>query len=254
MSVALSFSVAVLATQRDTRAGSVSDWEASSGLLPTQISPPYSLAANGNATDVLGGGFLTVSTVADSDELLFRETDPIVDTSSPFYIEARLRFVSGQSSNAARAPAEIFFTTAPGVGNFLWIDQGKVFFDTGLLVAGPSAAVDTSGAFHTYRINYDGAGGLSLLYDGALVLTGHTYTSVSDFGETKQISWGDGTDRASGMSEWQYFKHDALTAVPEPSSMYLLGAGGAFLSWLTARSSRRDKASKSQASDGMPAA
>lgn len=156
--------------------------------------------------------------------MFYIQREPIVDTSGPFFIEARLRFVSGSSSLASRAPISIAFTTAPNIGTTLFIGLDRVFFNTGDATAGPSAVVDTNGAFHTYRIDYDGAGALSLAYDGNTVLAGATFTSASFNGPQERIAWGEGSILAFGTSEWQYFQHNAL-AVPEPSSAALLGLG-----------------------------
>jgi PEP-CTERM motif len=226
---AVSLVIALLMACQPARAGFISDWEASSGQLPEQISPPYAITSNGNAMHALSNGSLTISTVANSDQFYYTQSGPTIDTSKAFYIEATVRFVSGQTSDVSRAPIDIGFTTAAGVGIDLWIAQGKVFFDTGQLVAGPSVSVDTSAAFHTYRLDYDGNGGVSLEYDGTQILTGHTYASLNDFGSTERIVWGDGSVFASGTSQWQSFVQDALvmpaSTVPEPSSCLLVAIG-----------------------------
>jgi len=216
--------VALAAASAPAAAGYVSSWNAASGLYPDQISPPYSLFDSSPADPVLAGGVLTVSTSAQLQQMYYRQLDPIVDTSGAFFIEARLRLVSGAASHASRAPISITFTTAPNVGNALQIHHDSVFFLTDNLVAGTKVAVDTNDAFHTYRIESDGAGGLTLDWDGTQILTGATFLSADANGPTERITWGQGSQLAFGTSEWAYFTHDAL-AVPEPQTYALLLAG-----------------------------
>jgi hypothetical protein len=163
--------------------------------------------------------------------MFYIQNDPTVDTSGSFFMEAVVRFVSGSSSITSRAPSGILFTTAPTVGNVLYIGADEVFFNAADLVKGPTALVDTDDSFHTYRIEVAATGSLALFYDGNPILTGQTFASASHNGLIERILWGDVTTYASGTSEWASFKHDALVAecpVPEPSSsavMLLIGAG-----------------------------
>ena len=216
-------------------AGFVSNYQASSGLFPDQISPPYTLTDTASPENpALSGGILTLGTSADAERMSYIQLEPIVDTSGPFFIEARIRFVSGSSSHAARAPVSIALTTAPNIGNTLFIDLDRVFFNTGEVTAGPSALVDTDGAFHTYRIDYSGAGALALAYDGVPVLAGATFASPGFNGPQERISWGMGSVLSFGTSDWQVFRHNAL-AVPEPQSYVMLVAGLGLLGFAARR-------------------
>lgn len=161
----------------------ISYWNATSGLMPNQITPPWTLTNSASPeVPVLGSQFLTLSTSTNAENMYYDHTGPTVETSSSFYMEARLRFVSGSNSVSWRAPIAIAFTTAPNVGGVLFIRGDEVFFNTADAVAGPSAFVDTDGAFHTYRIEVAPTGSLALLYDGNSILTGQTFTSASSFG------------------------------------------------------------------------
>lgn len=212
-------------------AGFTSSWEASSGLLPTQIGQPWTLVDTASPEDpVLGSQFLTISTSQDAENMFYIQSGSTVDTSGPFFMEARVRFASGSSATPSRAPISISFTTTPNVGNALFIGHDEVFFNTGDgNTKGPSASVDTDGAFHTYRIDVSATGALSLRYDGTLVLTGQTFTSAAFNGSTQRILWGEGSSFATGTSEWASFTHNALAAefpaVPQPSSLFLFAVG-----------------------------
>jgi hypothetical protein len=101
------------------------------GLFPNPISPPYTLFDEASPENpALAGGILTLSTSTNSERMFYVQLEPIVDTSGPFFIEARLRFVSGSSSHPSRGPISIVLTTAPNVGTSLQIDQDRVFFNT----------------------------------------------------------------------------------------------------------------------------
>jgi PEP-CTERM motif-containing protein len=232
---ALSILLLSAMASQEALAGFVSDYQASSGLFPNQISPPYTLIDTADPeAPALSGGVLTLGTSSNSESMFYTQLEPIVDTSGAFFIEARVRFVSGSSSSTARAPITISFTTAPNVGNALFIGLDRVFFNTAEATAGPSALVDTNGAFHTYRIDYSGAGALTLAYDGVPVLAGTTFTSASFNGAQERIAWGELSILAFGTSEWQFFRHNAL-AVPEPQTYALLAAGLGLLGFVVRR-------------------
>ncbi len=217
----------LLAAWPSARAGGVSDWEASSGLYPDQISPPYTLYNTGPASNTLGSGYLTMSTYTNFTYNYYVQYSPIVDTSGSFYVEAGVREISGSTSSDAREPIGIFITTAPGVGNALWIGDGRVFLLSSVNTRGPTAYVPTSDTFHTYEIDVAASGGLTVYDDGTQILTGNTFYSVSANGDQERIAWGDGTESAYGTSEWTFVRHDALAAsVPEPSlAISALGIG-----------------------------
>lgn len=191
-------------------ADTVSNWNAASGLTPEQIFPPYSLSNNAvPEVPVLAGEVLTISTSAEDENMFYVQRAPAVVTSAEFFIEAQVKFVSGSTSSASRAPVFIAATTAPGTGGVLFIGEDEVFFASAG-ARGPVAKVDTDDSAHTYRLEFDATGTISLFYDGAQLLTGATYSSMPDHGSTERILWGEGSSLATGTSEWQSFRHDAV--------------------------------------------
>lgn len=123
----------------------------------------------------------------------------------------------------------IQYVTAPNVTNFLWIDQDLIFLNAAGDVRGATAIVDTDGSFHDYRIEVLGttAGSVvNVYYDGAAVpvLAGSLFSSTAT---TTEISWGVLSPSVSGTSEWRFVGHNA--AVPEPSTLLLVGSGLLFL-------------------------
>ena len=214
-----------------THAAQVLDWQAASGLLPDQISPAWTLIDSATIENpALVGGVLTLSTSVEAENMAYIQTEPLIDTVSPFYIEARVRYVSGFSSSAARAPIIIGLTTAPNIGNILFIGEDEVFFNVANHTAGAKISVDTNDAFHTYRIEYDGAGGLNLLYDGGAILTGSTFDSAPFNGSQQRIFWGEASLLTYGVSEWISVEHNAL--VPIPAAIWLFASAFAGLGWM----------------------
>lgn len=228
----------------------VSSWTASSGQLPTEIVPAWTLSDTASPEDpVLGSQFLTLSTSVDTENMRYIQSSPLLDTTDAFYIEATLRFVSGSTSAATRAPVFIGFTTTANVGNALFINHDSLFFNANEFSNGPVVSVDTNDAFHTYRIDVSATGALSLRYDGNLILTGQTYTSAGNHGAVGRIFWGEGSILATGTSEWKSFQHNALvedpSPVPLPSSLFLaisaLGPIGLLAARLRRSPASRDK-------------
>ena len=224
--------LALCATASSASADTVT-WNGSSGLLPTQITPPYTLVDNAVANPVLSGGILTLNTSSEPlTYMLYDQSGLQLAVPSNLVIEANMRFVSGTSPGTTRAPAGIQFVPAPGLLNFLWIQSDLIFLNQTGDVRGPSAVVDTDGAFHTYRIEVTGqslGSAVNVFYDnGAIpVLTGALFATAST---TTFIDWGDLTDSpgTGGISEWQSFQHNA--GVPEPNSaILLLFTGGCLL-------------------------
>jgi hypothetical protein len=222
--VSLMSFLAMLLTSHVTRAAVVT-WEASSGLYPDQISPPYTLFDTAAADPVLSGGVLTLTSSTGALDLLgYDHSGAILDVPPNLQIEAAVRFVSGSSATPNRAPIGIQFVTAPGATNFLFIEADTIFTNNPGDVRGPSAPLDTDDAFHTYRIEVVGTGvgsPFNVFYDnGALpVLTGALINSGVG---APFIDWGDLSDSTGGVSEWQRFQHNAAAAIPEASSLAML--------------------------------
>jgi hypothetical protein len=222
-------------------AGFVSDWRASSGLFPDQISPAYTLFDEASPENpILSGGVLTLGSSPNSERMFYIQLEPLVDTSQPFYLEAKVKLVSGSSSDPSRGPINFLLTTAPGVGNTLHIDTDVVFFNSSANTRGPSAVVQTDDAFHTYRIDYNGAGTFTLRYDTnpVPILSASTFADLAFNGSQKRLSFGEGSILAQGTSQWEYVQHNAL-AVPEPESFALLLAGLALVVFAARRQRAR---------------
>jgi hypothetical protein len=209
----------------EARAGVIT-WDGSSGQFPDELSPPFALFDTATTDPVLSGGTLTLSTsLAGAGDILgYRQSGSELEIPALLQIEARLRFISGSSIVNYRAPVGIQFATEPNVVNFLWIEHDVIFLNGPGDTRGPSAAVDTDGDFHTYKIEVAGTGlgsPISVFYDNATtpILTGALFSLPTAFTD---IAWGDLSEATAGVSEWQHFQHNALAApVPEPNSMAL---------------------------------
>jgi hypothetical protein len=193
-------------------------WDAASGLRPDQMLYRWPLYRSGSPPlPVLAGGVLTFfSTNAFSDNEFYIQSGDMLAMPSRLVIEAQVRYVSGSTSRADRAPASIGFSTAYAVGDSLWIGPDEIWLMSSLTTKGETAVVDTDSAFHTYRIEVEGlpaGSAIKVYYDGDLTLTGSLIADVNVAGDTPRVSWGDGTSYANGVSEWRYVWHNAA-AVP----------------------------------------
>jgi hypothetical protein len=223
----LLLAVAMIGTALQHTHAGLSTWNGSSGLLPNQTTPEWSLIDTAPSADpILAAGTLTLSTSAGSELMVYEQSGSALSMPSVLQIEARLRFVSGTDNFAFRAPVQIGFNLAPFVGNTLSFEQDRIFLLNGNLTVGASAVVDTDDAFHTYRIEVSTlTGAIDVFYDSGAspILQSSTFYDVDANPNTQIIYWGDYTGLESGESEWQSFSHNA-SAVPEPST-FALGFG-----------------------------
>jgi hypothetical protein len=212
--------------------GALYVWEGSSGLFPDQVPTPMTLVdAASPESPQLSAGTLTLITSDVTEQMYYIHSAISLAVPSLLQIESRLRFVSGADLSVPRTPAHIVFSFAPDRGNALFIGVDEIFLLSGnLSTRGPSVAVDTNDAFHTYRLDVNtNTGAIDVFYDlnPVPVISGAAFIDAG-FTDAAEIYFGDGSDVESGVSEWQTFIHNA--AVPEPSAFaYLIAAATALL-------------------------
>lgn len=203
-------------------------WTAGSGSLPTDANPSWLFYSEPISTVTLASGFLQLDTSPAQARATYFQEFYALSIPTDFVIEARVRFVSGSSMTTGRAPTGISFFLQKGVANWLWIGADEIFVNAGTrLQKGAAASVDTNDAFHDYRIEFHGTSNGSsfdVFYDDAFKLTGSLFLDDED--QEPEIGWGDVAYEASGVAQWQSFRHNAA-AVPEPSAVPLTLLGGA---------------------------
>jgi hypothetical protein len=220
-------------------------WFASTGLFPDQVSTNWVLSDTAPAANpTITGGHLLLSTSANAEGMNYRQTANLAIPSN-WTMEFRARFDARNSTANNNSAMVVFFTTGANVGNILYLRQDDIWLANGFLVRGPSAALDTDSAFHTYRIELAGTASgsaVKVFYDnGALpVLTHQLVTDSSLNGSSQRIGFGDATAGDSGTSSWEFFWHNGSTVsvVPEPEIITLLLWGGICFC-IRRRSSRR---------------
>lgn len=187
-----------------------STWQASSGLVPNESCPAWTLDDSASPEEPsLAGGLLILSTDQTAENMWYVQTGFDISIPDPLVIEATGRFVSGFSSSVARAPMQVLFTISPGVGNVLFIGPDLIFLNVDDSTRGQSAAVDTDDAMHTYRIEVTSVGSITVYYDEALTLTGSTFFNSSFNDTVPRVAWGDGSSFTYGLSEWTRVRHNA---------------------------------------------
>ena len=203
-----------------------STYEASSGVFPEQVCPPWSLFDTAQPeAPFLSGEKLIIGTSDISEILGYEQLGPDLVIPNPLIVEARLKFVSGSSVHPARAPVLVHTVVSPAVGNGLYIGRDDIFILSSDLIRGQSASVDTDDAFHTYRIEIS-SGVVKVFYDGVLTLTGSTFFSIPNFGNNLNIFWGEGSILAQGTSEWEFVRHNASSVTCETEVTIDIKPGG----------------------------
>ena len=202
-------------------------WNGASGLLPSEVSPPFSLVDTASPEQpTLSGGVLTLSGNLIAETMYYIVSGDSIDLPDHLVVDFRMRFVSGNTSEPYRAPAGVAITTANGVGVSLWIDRDEAFLLSGFQTVGDrSTSIDTDAAFHDYRIvitGRDAGSGVSVWYDGMPLLTGQTFASTAANGTVPRVLFGEFSIQAAGVTEWQSF---SVSAVPEAGSGVLAGIG-----------------------------
>jgi hypothetical protein len=184
-------------------------WDGATFLLPTELPIGYGFVDTADPEDaILAGGVLTMATSQDSEVMYYFQSGAQITMPDDLVIEARMRLVSGSSVVAYRAPAMIMFTTAPTIGNALFIGIDQVFLLSGNTTVGDTALVDTNDSFHTYRIEVSG-GAITVYQDAVQILTGSTFSDVSANGNGRRVLWGIASINSYGAAEWQTFEHNA---------------------------------------------
>ncbi|MGH8015315.1 MAG: thrombospondin type 3 repeat-containing protein, partial [Candidatus Zixiibacteriota bacterium] len=131
---------------------------------------------------------------------------------STFVVEARVRFVSGSTSDTSQS--HILLSIQPGgqYGNNLWIGPDEVFVWDHFNSRTPAVSVQTDDGLHTYRIEHDaGDHQLRVYYDNNLIITNVAYLHTGYWKVNPTLEWGDHSSLAFGISEWEYVQHNGYT-------------------------------------------
>ena len=187
-------------------------WQASDGVLPHEACPPWELADSADPEEpILSGGAAIVESSSDGESMLWIMRPADITPGATVVVEARMRLVSGSASVTNRAPAVILGVFGPMARKWaLQIEDGAIFLNSDESVRGPVAAIDTTTAPRTYRIEVDvGTGAVAVLVDGVPTLTGSTFPDPA--ADTDRLLFGEGSFLAFGRSEWLSFSHDAFS-------------------------------------------
>lgn len=214
----------------------IATWYASSGLLPTQASPAWTLTDTANPENpVLLDGVLTIATSAQGETMLYEMEGAAaaLPASGPYWMEATMQYVSGAwNTSWWRAPALMAIRFDNGRLAIAEFRRDSIFLRAGDNTLGAiNNSVDTDGAFHTYRMEVQGTTSgsiVNLFQDGQLILSDN---SVYNSGSSLGVSFGESSVLAYGVSRWTYVSHNmaaVASPVPEPASgaLLMLGALG----------------------------
>jgi hypothetical protein len=195
-----------------------SDWNGSTHLMPNQVCPPSALYQNTSPLmPYFDGDSLVINTPAQDKYMYYGQSGSALSIPDTLAVEFQMRFVSGGTNDPTRVPAHAYINLANSTWNILMIGNDEIFLWSASGVKGPSAYVDTDGAFHTYRIEVIGYHNIRVFYDNNLALIGVTIPSVSAIPD---IRFGKSAGFCWGVSKWLSFKHNA-SAVTSTSPVVL---------------------------------
>lgn len=218
-------------------------WNASAGITPDEVNPPWPSDTNAGTVSYSAGNPLILTAPAIGNHIFYSQS-PATGLGPPVTeIQATLKVDSSTSSGNARAGTYILFGNPASIGNGLYLGDNIIFLlsptDPTGNTRGPSVGVDTVSAFHTYRIEVDGTNAgsaVTVYYDGAAVLTGTTFLDVD---QAPEILFGEGGIYASGVSEWLSIEQNAG---PGPTNQISIPTNG-LVSWWQGENNTLDSVS-----------
>lgn len=230
-------------------------WRASDGALPDSACPKWTYAGSVSAPGLLAGA-LHIATAGCSQNASYWHTGADFALPDTVVVEARLRVTSmGECVGPCghyRAGANVAVTVAPNVGVLFHVGNDELWVTTSECGGKNAVSLPTTDAPHTYRLVVAG-GQVAVYRDGALAVTGNTYSSAPDHGSSPRVGWGEASSLAYGVSDWEYVKHNAhatgcattgVGAPAAPGAALALrawpnpGAGPARIAWTLASAAR----------------
>jgi hypothetical protein len=196
---------ALLAGTTAAQPWATATWHASSGS-PEEACPPWTLDDTATGTPLPSRGTLQLAAAAPGEAMAYHQG--LDTTADPLVVELRVRLLSSSAGGSNRGPIAVTVTSAADEGVLFFIDADEMYLVGAGNVVGDSATVDTSGAFHTYRLAITGDGAVSVDYDGTPMLAGQTFASATTFGARRRIVWGDTADAAFGSHAWESVAHN----------------------------------------------
>lgn len=189
------------------------EWHAGTGRLPQVFCPRWTLLNSANVeVPQLNPLRLVLNTNSSGEIMMYTQQGPDFTVNpSTQWIQFRMRYVSGNTTDTTRRVASVLFQTdgPTPVGNILWIGQDEIFLWSSDATIGPRAFVDTDGSYHTYLIEWEASGGTIKVYrDGASfpTLTG-SHFNRPQWTSQARIVWGHQFFGAQGESRWQSIFH-----------------------------------------------
>ena len=179
------------------------------GLYPDEYCQPFELSETGTSgsVDITEGGLVQIETTTASDTFYYKISGSDISIDNGLIIEAEVEVLSGSDNYSHRGVAGIGFTAVYEKRNVLYIEEDEAFLLSAPATRGDSVSIGSGS--HEYRIVVDSNEVVSVFIDDEATasLTGTLLSGYT--GQNVKISWGDLTDGEYGVSEWEYFKHNA---------------------------------------------
>jgi len=185
-------------------------YDASTNLLPSEIPLAWEeVIILGLGSSSVSGGVLTLTRPDPNKHYYYQQSGSAIQFPQRFVMEARMRYVSGTVSDTLRLPVTIGFIADPLHSAGFQIGRDTIVFWSAPEVVGARIELDTDSAFHNYRIEMDSLTSVRYYYDDSLIWSSPTVPPGSGTGPV--VWWGGVAGGVTGVSEWQFVRHNALT-------------------------------------------
>jgi hypothetical protein len=218
--LSLRFIIAALVTSSAASAQLVTTWDASAGRLPEDDLPAWTLTLDdgtcSGSSATLGGGLLRLDNASacptDVASYAVQFQGPTVPMPATYFVEARARVASSAQASIERGVTGLALAPPSICPWVLELDLGEVRLSWATLQTLGSAAVDTTTALRTYRLEVDTAAFTSRVYvDGALIISAPAPNFIGCAMPGVFSQWalfGNLAPTEGGVSEWERVTHN----------------------------------------------